>query len=245
MQKKHALLPGILLLFMVSSCTPGAPDNQAGPADPEPEVIGVSVWDRISTKGQPVRNSPTITLLSLGEQFVYLDTSAIDSSYNNTKFLKARLSDSSEVWIYGFASVLNAAPAVIINDVPLYRRPDLMTITEEGLKAMEIVAVVEEWDDWVKVVNEKKAMQGWIHGEHITYSTIDIAFALLVSRALKEENPEQRIANLESLLEKNPYPNTIFTGELSNRVEEEKELLRKSRNEWVREGQDRRERDRR
>ncbi|MCK5700464.1 MAG: hypothetical protein KAI29_04900, partial [Cyclobacteriaceae bacterium] len=86
------------------------PDNTVSE---QPQIIGVSVWDRISSRSEPRRSSTSTTLLSLGESFQYLDSFAIDSSYNNTKFLKARLSDSSIVWLYGFASVLDAKPVAI------------------------------------------------------------------------------------------------------------------------------------
>ena len=207
-------------------------------------IAGVSVWDRISTRSQPLRSSPRITLLSLGESFIYLDSSAIDSSYNNTRFLKARLSDSTVVWVYGFASVLDAKPAVVKNEVPLYLRPDLLTITAERMNAMEIVAVVEEWDNWIKVVNEKKEKQGWIKKEYVSYDTIDLAFALLAKRNLEEEDPEQKIRNLEELLDHNPYPHTIFIPEIRQRVVQERELLKESRDNRDREGRDRRERNR-
>ena len=204
----------------------------------------MSVWDRISSRDEPVRSTPRTTLLSLGERFIYLDTFAIDSSYDNTKFLKVRLSDSTIVWVYDFASVLDAKPAVIRNQVPLYLRPDLLTITEDKLNAMDIVAVVEEWDNWIKVVNEKKANTGWIKKEFVTYDSIDLAFALLAKRNLEEEDTEQRIENLEGLLENNPYPQTIFLPEIRNRLDEEMELLRESTFDRDRNFRDRRERDR-
>ena len=184
-----------------------------------------------------------MTLLSLGESFLYLDSFAIDSSYNNTKFLKARLSDSSIVWVYGFASVLNAKPVVITDEVPLYMRPDLLTISEQRINTMEIVAVTEEWDNWIKVVNEKKEKVGWIKKEFISDNTIDLAFALLAKRKLEEEDTEQKIRNLEELLENNPYPNSIFIPELRKRLDLEKELLRESQYNEDREDQSRRRRD--
>jgi hypothetical protein len=182
-------------------------------------------------------------LLSLGESFLYLDSFAIDSSYNNTKFLKARLSDSSIVWVYGFASVLNAKPVVITNEVPLYMRPDLLTITEQRINSMEIVAVIEEWDNWIKVVNEKKEKVGWIKEEYITNNTIDLAFALLAKRKLDEEDAEQKIRNLEDLLENNPYPNSIFVSDLREILDLEKETLRERQQNRDREDQNRRRRD--
>ncbi len=206
---------------------------------------GVSVWDRISARSQPERNSPRASLLSLGERFLYLDTFAIDSSYNNTKFLKVRLSDSTDVWVYDFASVLNAKPAVVKSEVPLYLRPDLLTISDTRLQSMEIVAVVEEWDDWIKIVNEKKASKGWIKKEFISYNTIDLAFALLVKRSMAEEDAEKRIEKLDALLENNPYPNTMFVEELRSLIEKEKDAQRESLFEWDREERDRRDGDRR
>ncbi len=227
-----------------SACTNSTPEESNFNTSEPPEIIGVSVWDRISTRSQALRSSPRTTLLSLGESFVYLDTFAIDSTENHTKFLKARLSDSTVVWVYDFASVLNAKPAVIINEVPLYMRPDLLTITAKRMNTMEIIAVEEEWDNWIKVVNEKKEKTGWIKKEYITYNTIDLAFALLVKRTQEEQDPEQKINRLEDLLENNPYPNTIFIAEFKKRVDQEKELLWENQNDRDREDQDRGQRRR-
>lgn len=232
------------MLIKFSACTSNSPEELDIKDAETPDIIGVSVWDRISTRSQALRSSPRTTLLSLGESFVYLDTFAIDSTENHTKFLKARLSDSTVVWVYDFASVLNAKPAVIINEVPLYMRPDLLTITAKRMNTMEIIAVEEEWDNWIKVVNEKKEKTGWIKKEYITYNTIDLAFALLVKRTQEEQDPEQKINRLEDLLENNPYPNTIFIAEFKKRVDQEKELLWENQNDRDREDQDRGQRRR-
>ena len=100
-----------------------------------------------------------------------------------------------ESWNHALMKYLNAKPAVIIDEVPLYMRPDLLTISAKRMNSMEIIAVLEEWDDWIKVVNEKKEKTGWIQEESITYTTIDIAFALVVKRMLEEQDPEQKINN--------------------------------------------------
>ena len=162
MQRKITFYLGIILLLKMTSCNNNQVEESDITISEHHQIIGVSVWDRISSRSEPRRKSASTTLLSLGESFQYLDSFAIDSSYNNTKFLKARLSDSSIVWVYGFASVLNAKPVVITIEVPLYMRPDLLTITEQRINSMEIVAVIEEWDNWIKVVNEKKVKVGWI-----------------------------------------------------------------------------------
>lgn len=229
--------------MIITACNNSAPEKSDNVYIKQHQIIGVSVWDNISTRNEPLRKSASTTLLSLGETFIYLDTFAIDSSYNNTKFLQVQLSDSSIVWAYDFSSVLNAKPAVIINAVPLYLRPDLLTISEKSINAMEIVAVTEEWDNWIKVVGEKKEKEGWIKKENISTNTIDLAFALLAKRKLEEKDPEQKIKNLEELLENNPYPNTIFISELKKYLEIEKDIVREREDNRDWEDQNRRRRD--
>lgn len=245
MHQKLTYSLGIMVLLQVAACTRNAPEESASVISDIPEIIGVSVWDRISTRSQALRSSPRTTLLSLGESFVYLDSFAIDSTENNTKFLRARLSDSTEVWVYDFACVLDAKPAVVTGEVPLYMRPDLLTITAERMGAMEILAVVEEWDDWIKVVGEKKDKTGWIRKESISYNTVDLAFALLCKRILEEQDPELRIEKLEDLLENNPYPNTIFIEVFKERVDQERELLWEYLDERDRESREREDQERR
>ena len=233
----------IIVLLKLAACNSSPVEEPDNIVSEQPRIIGVSIWDKISSRSEPRRKSASTTLLSLGESFLYLDSFAIDSSYNNTKFLKARLSDSSIVWVYSFASVLNAKPVVITNEVPLYMRPDLLTITEQKIHSMEIVAVTEEWDNWIKLVNEKKVKEGWIKKEYISDNTIDLAFALLAKRKLEEDDAEQRIRNLEELLENNPYPNSIFVSELGNILDHEKETLKESQRNGDRENQNNRDRE--
>jgi hypothetical protein len=243
MQRSLTFFLGLIFLLKLAACTNIPVEEPDTTKAEQPQIIGVSVWDKISSRSEPRRKSTSTTLLSLGESFQYLDSFAIDSSYNNTKFLKARLSDSSIVWVYGFASVLHAQPVVITNEVPLYMRPDLLTISEQRINTMEIVAVTEEWDNWIKVVNEKKEKVGWIKKAYITSNTIDLAFALLAKRKLEEEDAEQKIQNLEDLLENNPYPNSIFVNELREILDQKKETLWEDQNNRDREDQNRRRRD--
>ena len=243
MQRIFTFCLGFIFFLSFLACTDNTHEKSDDPVLEHQQVIGVSIWDRISTRSEPKRSSSSTTLLSLGESFIYLDSSAIDSAYNNTKFLKVRLSDSSEVWVYDFASVLNANPAVLTNDVPLYMRPDLLTITEQSLHVMEIIAVVEEWDDWIKVVNEKSEHKGWIKKDVVTYDRIDLAMALLAKRKLDEQDSEQKVKNLEELLENNPYPNSIFISELQEKLEAERDSLRKNNENRFWEDQNRRRRD--
>ena len=107
---------------------------------------------------------------------------------------------------------------------------------------MEIVAVIEEWDNWIKVVGEKKEKAGWIKKDFITHNTTDLAFALLAKRKLEEQNTEQKIKNIEELLENNPYPQSIFIPVLRKGLDLEREILKDSQDERDRDDDNRRDR---
>jgi hypothetical protein len=108
---------------------------------------------------------------------------------------------------------------------------------------MEIIAVVEEWDDWIKVVNEKNELKGWIKKDFVSYDRIDLALALLTKRKLDDKDSEQMVKNLEELIENNPYPKSIFISELKNKLEAERDSLRKNNENQYFEDQNRRRRD--
>lgn len=67
--------------------------------------------------------------------------------------------------------------------------------------------------------------------------------ALLAKRKLEEQDSEERVKNLEELLESNPYPNSIFISELRNKLEAERDSLKKNNEDQFWEGQIRRRRD--
>lgn len=226
-----------LIIISISCKMEDSADKSVSTKSPKGEIPAVSVWDRISTRSKPDRDSKRTTVLSLGEQFVYLDSFAIDSTNKNTKFLKARLSDSSIVWVYDFATVVNAKPAAITTEVPLYIRPDLLTITGIKMNPMDIVAVTDEWDDWMRIVNEKKEHSGWIKKDHITTNPVDLAFALLAKRKLEEADQSLKVESIEQLIDDNPYPNSMFISYVQ-------ELLTRAREEYRQQEEEHRRRER-
>jgi hypothetical protein len=190
------------------------------------KVPGVCIWDGIAIREKPSRNAKLISTLNLGESFNYLNTNAIDSSHKNQKYLNIELSDGTVAWAAEFGLIINAKTGVIKDKVPIYKRPDLLTISDEEFSPMDILAITEETDDWLKVTGEKKKPTGWIKKSYVSLNEEDIAFALIAKRVLDSKDDKSLLDKIENILDNNPYPTSIFVEILNKIAQEEKNKKR-------------------
>ena len=186
------------------------------------KIPSVCIWDGIAFRNEPFRKSGTLSTLNLGESFYYLDTCTIDSTYRNQKYLRIELSDGSVGWAADFGLVINAKTGVAKSQVPVYKRPDLLTISNQQLSPMDIVAVTEERDNWYKFTGEKKRLAGWIKISHISMNEEDIAFASIVKSKLAIKDDNSLLDKIQDILDENPYPNSVFVETLNKIAQEEK-----------------------
>ncbi|MEL6649847.1 MAG: SH3 domain-containing protein, partial [Bacteroidota bacterium] len=87
----------------------------------------------------------------------------------------------------------------MIKPSPLYRRPDLMTLRNDTLKAGEIVAVIERQGDWLHVSGRNKDKKGWIQvGNNVSLREKDVYIALLwyKARTSKRRLRPGKVANV-------------------------------------------------
>ena len=210
----NTLLISTILTALIISCKSGkrkeSESAQRMKTEIKEKIPGVCIWDGIAIREEPTKNSPVFSTLSLGESFLYLKEDAIDSVYKNQKYLNIELSDGSVGWAAGFGLVLNAKTGVIKAKVPVYKRPDLLTISDQEYSPMDIIAITEEVDDWFKVTGEKKKLEGWIRMSYISMNEEDIAFALMAKRELAAKDDKSLSDKIQNILDNNPYPNSIF-----------------------------------
>ncbi len=190
------------------------------------KVSGVCIWDGIAIREKPSRDETLISTLNLGESFYYLNTHAIDSSHRNQKYLKIELSDGTVAWAAEFGLIVNAKTGVIKDKVPIYKRPDLLTISDEEFSPMDILAITEENDDWLRVTGEKKKLKGWIKKSYVSVNEEDIAFALIANRILASKDDKPLLDKIQNILDNNPYPTSIFVETLNKIAQEEKNKKR-------------------
>lgn len=190
------------------------------------KVSGVCIWDGIAIREEPSRNSQLISTLNLGESFYYLNEIAIDSSHKNQKYLNIELSDGSVAWAAEFGLIIDARTGVVKDKVPIYKRPDLLTISNEEYSPMDILAITEESDDWLKVTGEKKKLKGWIKKSFVSMNEEDIAFALIAKRELYSKDDKPLLDKIQNILDNNPYPGSMFVETLNKIAQEEKNKKR-------------------
>ncbi|MBN2347304.1 MAG: SH3 domain-containing protein [Bacteroidales bacterium] len=212
-----------LLLSLVSCSRKKGGDTSLPSGDNAKPVPAVCIWDGINVRESPSISAKAFSTLSLGESLIYLGITQADSASENLEYAKLELSDGALGWVAQSGIVENAYPAVIINAVPVYKRPDLLTISNETLNTMDVIAVVEEKDDWVQFVSERKRRTGWVKVSVISKTKEDIALAVLAGKRLKNSEGQPAYEAIENLLENNPYPNSIFVETLKSIAREERE----------------------
>jgi hypothetical protein len=227
----YTLLTCIIVTSLIISCKSERQKESESSKDTKSatkeNVPGVCIWDGMAIREKPSGNSSVFSTLSLGESFLYLNEDATDSAYKNQKYLNIKLSDGSVGWTAGFGLVLDARTGVVKSKVPIYKRPDLLTISNQEFSPMDIIAITEKNDDWFKVTGEKKKLEGWIKMSYISINEEDIAFALIVKRKLAVKDDKTLPEKIQNILDNNPYPNSIFVETLSQiaREEENKKKL--------------------
>ena len=91
---------------------------------------------------------------------------------------------------------------------------------------MDILAITEETDDWLKVTGEKKKLKGWIKKSFVSVNKEDIAFALIANRELASRDDKSLLDKIQNVLDNNPYPGSIFVETLNKIAQEEKNKKR-------------------
>lgn len=147
---------------------------------------------------------------------------AIDSLDKNREYLYVELSDGKVAWANSYGLIVDSKIAALKEDIPIYKRPDLLTITEKTFDKMDVLAIEETKGEWIKVVGEKKKLLGWIKNNTVTESKEDVAFSIMVSKELKEKDGSLIIDKIEEFIEKTPYVNSIFISYLKEALAESK-----------------------
>jgi hypothetical protein len=171
----------------------------------------VSIYDGVPVKETPSKEGQWVSKLNLGETLYFLGEEVVDSSDNNREYFKVELSDGKIAWAMSYGLIVNAKIAAIKENVPVYERPDLVTLTKNVFNTMDVVAIEEIKDGWIKVVGENKKIKGWINQSVVTENKEDVAVAILATKQLMKNGkiiPEK----IDGFLMNLPYKNSFFIG---------------------------------
>ncbi|MFQ5603434.1 MAG: SH3 domain-containing protein [bacterium] len=213
----------LMLFFFTTGCQKQS-EQKVEALPPEPvaqEQPAVCIWDGASVRAQPSRAARMLSSLSLGETLTFLGHSTVDSTDKNREYYKIRLSDGKEGWTSSYLVVVDARAAAVVKKSYLYKRPDLLTVTDETFEPMNMVAVVSEQSDWLEVIGEKRKKKGWIKNRDLSFKDIDVAVAILAVKAMRVNDDAKQKEQLSAIVENPVFSESVFIEELQQRLHPE------------------------
>ena len=175
-------------------------------------TVGICLWDKVGLRAAPGmnKNIDYITTIYLGER-IYLLGESKEVEKENRTYIKVRLSDGSEGWVYKYLFACDARLAAISTTTNLYRRPDEMMLKSQRFETGEILAITDEKDGWYQVAGKDKRKIGWVNQTaNITEDYDDIMVAVLYQKALLERNMKDKVEMLNVIVEKAGNLNSDF-----------------------------------
>ena len=163
--------------------------------------------------------------LKKGETVLWLgDTQqGQDSAGNQQDYYNIRDVDGNEAWALADWVVPSAKPAAVLSETTIYSKKSLISKTQFIYKSLDIVAVLSEESDWLKVVGTNKAVENWIKPGSLTYDEVDIAVANQALAVTTEKDNAVRQAKLRQILEDidagSLFGDSLFISELTNMLE--------------------------
>mgnify|MGYP006266340423 CR=1 FL=1 len=193
---------------------PPASTDQANSSPDAEEVsptanVGICLWNQAGLRSAAGRGGEAkwITAVSFGEVVTLTGEEEAIESEDRT-YLKMELSDGKVGWSNAYLYATDATRAAALQEVEIYKRPDLTTFDGDQFERGEIFAVKSGGkDDWVEVIGKERKKKGWIRKNATKYSTdeIDVTVAILVDRALEESDPREREKALKNIAENSTF----------------------------------------
>ncbi|WP_024740734.1 SH3 domain-containing protein [Tenacibaculum maritimum] len=199
----------------------------------------ICLLDRLSVRETPEPKGKWLTSMSLGEKVMLLGEETTEPKTKKL-YYKVKLSDGKKGWTPARFLAVSEKVGVMLEEASVYKRPELLTKTDKKYSVMDIIAVVENQNDWLKVKGKrakgKYIEEGWIKSSNFSESAVDIAMAKFANMALGKETMTERIKALEEVLENNDLSSSAFVDILrakardyesknTSLIEDDKELL--------------------
>ncbi len=205
---KKILYSSMLILMSVCLFSCGSESGKTN-------LGAVCIWDRVSLYDAPSDKAKWLTAVSLGEKVTFLNETAIDSAVSKpVEYLKIKLLDGKTGWVRTDFVVLDARPAVFINDANYYNRPDLMTKSNNTFSLMDIVAVKGDQDGWVEIKGKRSKGSwietGWIKPENLSFEEVDLAVAKFTIAALALKDEAKKLEALNEIAANPDFSSSVF-----------------------------------
>jgi uncharacterized protein YgiM (DUF1202 family) len=227
MKNYYYVLICAILSFGIASCSGNEKKESIDKTNSQEEapkmVDAVSIWDGISVREEPSSDGKWVSSISLGEKIQLTGNSAVDSAEKNREYVEIILGDDKQGWVVSdFVEEGTAIAAV--KDVQIYKRPDLLTKTDNSFKPMDVMALIDTRDEWVEVKgksqNENWFWSGWVKRTDLSDNEVDIAVAVYAQKAFKLENEEERAEAIQEIIENESFTSSKFMVDLKEELNE-------------------------
>lgn len=178
--------------------------------------MAVCVFDKAPLVDAPSRKeSKWLSSIALGEKVEFLGSKEKESSEGKDReYFKVKLVDGKEGWVQADFIALQSIPAVAVEKLEVYSRPDLSSITKKTYEPMDVVALGEVKGDWIAIIGKRKngkwIESGWIKNNGYSNKENDIATAIFIKRALSNSKKSDVIADLKAILENSDLQGSAF-----------------------------------
>jgi hypothetical protein len=202
-----------------------ASTDEAPAPKPEP-VHAVCIYDGLYFRNGPSARETAVYRLKKGEIVTWMGEAVTDQKDDrNWEFFRIRLTDGSDGWALSYYIVPEAIPAAVISRASIYSKNNLISKTEESLEPMDIIAVLAEQDEWLKVVNDDKSREFWIKPGHISKAEVDIAVANQAMAAMAAESDQDRFEKLKAVADEDAFTDSIFIPLIESEMQEIQDRL--------------------
>ncbi len=202
---------------------PSDPAAQTTTEQTEP-VEGLCIY-----QGAPVRKNPGpdgeyMTSLNVGESFAFLnEIREAERNGEAKEYSRVRLKGGDEGWVRSDMIATDADPAAVLRKTTLHERPTPMASTEKTFQAMDVVAILDTQDTWVKVRGMRRGESwwdtGWVKPEVLTGKQPDVAVAGLWKKAKEKQDSTERREALERITGNPSFEGSVFVDSLNARLD--------------------------
>lgn len=222
MKLKTSLPFAFLFLLLLTSCGEGTPESNNSGETSAPETVensasdapgAVSTWDGHSLRDTPGSKGKWMASVKFGESMELLGET--EESGGKT-YSKARLLDGKEGWVRKDLIHEGGKMGAMTKLAEVYLRPSISNISDKMTEYADLVVIKQVKDEFTEFIakNDKSnnRVRGWVLGNVITTDEIDLAVAVMISRAEGESNPKKRIELLNPIVSNGRYDNSVFRG---------------------------------
>jgi hypothetical protein len=199
--------------------------NPATPAT-EGRPVSIVIWNEVGVRATPEEKGKYVTSVYLGELLQLPgDTASEVSGSKLNHYHKVVLSDGKSGWVRDEFIAVDVYPAAVIKESPIYKRPDLVAISDKVLMPMDFAVAKKSSGEWTEVkakkAGDKWYTSGYVKTNTLSFAPIDVQFVTLRRRVAEETKADLKQILETQLADENIFSTSALWASEYGRVEEE------------------------